>query len=210
VYAYLVLFHEQKNSAPFFETVIRYLGGLLSMYALSKDPILLARADDLGTALLPVFRMPSGLPMSSVNTVNGKVPKGEGDSEVTVVAKMLTCQLEYKYLSYLTGRKGYYDTVENIMDIVYKANLTSTGDLIPLQWSRLKGSPVGQSMSRTFPTQLAWLLMQCLGLVSVGALADSGYEYILKQWLLTGCTDTKARDLCALSPFFLCRETNFA
>ncbi|KAI0278975.1 glycoside hydrolase [Russula brevipes] len=30
---------------------------------------------------------------------------------------------------------------------------------------------------------------------SVGANADSGYEYMLKQWLLSGRTDTKARDL---------------
>ena len=40
--------------------------------------------------------------------------------------------------------------------------------------------------------------MRYLGSVSVGSDADSGYEYILKQWLLTGRTDTKARDLCAL------------
>src|SRR5258708_5114432 len=46
--------------------------------------------------------------------------------------------------------------------------------------------------------------MQYLGWVSVGAYADSGYEYMLKQWLLTGRTDTKARDLCARSPFFSC------
>jgi mannosyl-oligosaccharide alpha-1,2-mannosidase len=32
--------------------------------------------------------------------------------------------------------------------------------------------------------------------VSVGAYADSAYEYMLKQWLLSGRTDTKARDLC--------------
>jgi hypothetical protein len=54
--------------------------------------------------------------------------------------------------------------------------------------------------------------MQYLGSVTVGigGCMDSGYEYMLKQWLLTGRTDTKARDLCALSPFFLCRETNLA
>jgi hypothetical protein len=45
--------------------------------------------------------------------------------------------------------------------------------------------------------------MLYLGTVTVGAYADSGYEYMLKQWLLTGRTETKARDLCALSPFFL-------
>ncbi len=38
--------------------------------------------------------------------------------------------------------------------------------------------------------------MGLIGKVSVGAFADSGYEYMLKQWLLSGRTDTKARDLC--------------
>ena len=37
--------------------------------------------------------------------------------------------------------------------------------------------------------------------ISVGALADSGYEYMLKQWLLSARTDTKARDLCMISSF---------
>ena len=37
--------------------------------------------------------------------------------------------------------------------------------------------------------------------VSVGAYADSAYEYFLKQWLLSGRTDTKARDLCMISSF---------
>ena len=58
----------QNSHAPFFETVIRYLGGLLSAYALSGNPILLARADELGRKLLPVFNSPSGLPHYSVNT----------------------------------------------------------------------------------------------------------------------------------------------
>ena len=59
----------QHTYAPFFETTIRYLGGLLSAYALSKEPILLARADDLGRMLLPVFsRSSSGLPAYSINT----------------------------------------------------------------------------------------------------------------------------------------------
>ncbi|KAH9018226.1 seven-hairpin glycosidase [Lactarius deliciosus] len=161
--------------APFFETIIRYLGGLLSAYALSQDPILLTRADDLGTALLPAFHTPSGLPTYAVNTVNGHVNKGwSGDA--SGLAESLTCQLEYKYLAYLTGRKVYYDAVERVMEIMYEANVTSTGELFPLSWSITDGSPLGRS-------------------VSAGPNGDSAYEYMLKQWLLTGRTDTKARDL---------------
>ncbi|KAH9166879.1 seven-hairpin glycosidase [Lactarius sanguifluus] len=163
-----------KQYAPFFETVIRYLGGLLSAYALSQDPILLARADDLGAALLPALDTPSGLPMYAVNTMNGNVTRGwAGEAGF---AESLTCQLEYKYLAYLTGRGVYYDAVEGIMDIVYKADVTSTGELFPVFWSINNGIPIGRT-------------------VSVGAIGDSAYEYMLKQWLLTGRTDTKARDL---------------
>lgn len=159
---------------PFFETVIRYLGGLLSAYALSKDPILLSRADDLGTALLPAFYTASGLPMFSVNTDNGQVSQSWTSN--ALLAEILTCQVEYKYLSYLTGRQVYYDVVEKVMDVMYKTNCTATNELLPVSWSTEKGTPAGRS-------------------VSAGASADSAFEYLLKQWLLTGRTDTKARDL---------------
>ncbi len=202
-----MLCDEQEKYAPFFETVIRYLGGLLSAYALSQDPILLSRADDLGAALLPAFGTPSGLPMFSVNTVNGKA--GQGWGAAALLSEVLTCQLEYKYLSYLTGRKVYYDAVEKVMDIMYKANITSTGELFPMSWSMQDGLPVGR-MSVTFSDLASLVADAVLGTVSVGASADSAYEYMIKQWLLTGRTDTKARDLCTPSPFFLRRSTHSA
>ena len=55
--------------APFFETVIRYLGGLLSAYALSEDAVLLDKAENLGKLLSPAFGTESGLPYFGVNTV---------------------------------------------------------------------------------------------------------------------------------------------
>lgn len=61
---------EEEKYAPFFETVIRYLGGLLSAYAMSKEPILLAKADELGRLLSPIFSTPSGFPAFEINTVS--------------------------------------------------------------------------------------------------------------------------------------------
>lgn len=53
---------------PFFETVIRYLGGTLSAHALSGDETLLRLADDLGKVLVPAFNgTKTGLPTFSVN-----------------------------------------------------------------------------------------------------------------------------------------------
>lgn len=59
--------HAQDTYAPFFETVIRYLGGLLSAYALKKDELLLRRADELAQKLDHVFQTPSGFPLFGVN-----------------------------------------------------------------------------------------------------------------------------------------------
>lgn len=58
----------QNTHVPFFETVIRYLGGLLSAYAISKDNILRTKADELGTKLSPAFNTTSGFPLFSVDT----------------------------------------------------------------------------------------------------------------------------------------------
>jgi len=57
------------------------------------------------------------------------------------------------------------------MSILYNANVTD--GLFPHTWNGKTGEPVGAHLS-------------------AGASADSGYEYMLKQYLLTG--DTKARD----------------
>lgn len=60
--------NKPDNFASFFETIIRYLGGSLSAYALSKDSTLLHLADRLGTVLLPAFNgTETGLPSYSVN-----------------------------------------------------------------------------------------------------------------------------------------------
>lgn len=122
---------QQYSFAPFFETVIRYLGGLLSAYALSSEPMLLEQADALALKLLPVFNgTESGLPAYSVHTQT-YVPRhlsshadnqlGSGSRRgrtgfgwmgpIVLFAEATSCQLEYKYLAKLTGRKEYYERV---------------------------------------------------------------------------------------------------
>ncbi|KAF5355334.1 hypothetical protein D9758_006055 [Tetrapyrgos nigripes] len=161
--------------APFFETVIRYLGGLLSAYALSGEQILLTRADELGRALLPAFNTTSGLPMYAVNTQSGKTKMGWTDA--TLWAEALSCQMEYKYLAHLTGNHEYYEKVEQIMNLMYNSNSTAVQlGLFPTHWSRHTGMPSGEHFS-------------------VGAFSDSALEYLLKQWLLTGRSENKIKDL---------------
>ncbi|KAI6010684.1 glycoside hydrolase family 47 protein [Pisolithus orientalis] len=167
-----ITFLTEDKFAPFFETVIRALGGLLSAYALSGEPILLTRADDLGKALLPVFNTNSGLPMYAVNTATGATRPGWNVD--AFFAEMASCQLEYKYLAHLTGRTDYFTRVDHVIDIMYK--LSPTTDLYPTQWSIKQGKPANN-------------------VLSVGAAADSGYEYLLKQYLLTARSEPRVREM---------------
>ncbi|KAF5383721.1 hypothetical protein D9615_003586 [Tricholomella constricta] len=158
--------------SPFFETVIRYLGGLLSAYALSGEPVLLARADDLGAMLLPAFNTTSGFPMYAVNTVTGQTRAGWSGS--VLWAEALSNQVEYKYLAHLTGRTEYYEVTERVMRQMYDIKLP--GDIFPTMWNMETGLPTNDQFS-------------------VGAFADSAHEYLLKQWLLTGQSEPQTRDL---------------
>lgn len=63
----LTMSSSQNQFVQFFETVIRYLGGMLSAYAMTDNPIYLAHADELGSQLLPIFNTTYGLTPFSVN-----------------------------------------------------------------------------------------------------------------------------------------------
>ncbi|CAI5980140.1 unnamed protein product [Closterium sp. NIES-65] len=65
------LFFEHDYDANVFETTIRILGGLLSAYDLSGDPMLLAKAKELADKLLPAFTTPTGIPLAFVNLASG-------------------------------------------------------------------------------------------------------------------------------------------
>ena len=58
---------DKSGYISFFETVIRGLGGLLAAYGLTKDPMYIDKARDLGDRLLYAFDSPSGLPFGMVD-----------------------------------------------------------------------------------------------------------------------------------------------
>ncbi|KAJ7493206.1 glycoside hydrolase [Mycena galericulata] len=163
---------ESDKFVPFFETIIRYLGGLLSAYALSGEPILLKKADELGISLLPAFKTASGLPMYAVNPQTGETRGGW--TGAVLWSEALSNQMEYKYLAHLTGRAEYFENTEKIMDIMYNASITA--GQFPTQWDAQTGRPTNQHFS-------------------VGAYADSAHEYLLKQWLLTAKSEPHTKAL---------------
>ncbi|KAF7974676.1 hypothetical protein HWV62_11433 [Athelia sp. TMB] len=158
--------------APFFETTIRYLGGLLSAYALSGEPILLERADDLGRLMEPVFDTPSKFPVFAVSTTEHK----HQGSEIASIAEMATCQLEYLYLAKATGKQEFFNIANNVNQGLYNAKINHMGGMLPTRWSLGLGQPVDT-------------------ILSVGGNADSAHEYLLKQYLLTAKTDKKSLEM---------------
>lgn len=87
-----------------FELTIRYLGGFLSAYALTKDKLFLEKAQDIGSRLVKAFDTPSGIPNALVNLHNGHGEKfGWVRCNCAILSEMGTMQIEFDYLSVVTG-----------------------------------------------------------------------------------------------------------
>lgn len=148
-----------------FEVTIRVLGGLLSTYHLSGDKMFLDKALDLGQRLLPCFDSPSGIPYSDVNieTMKAHPPKWSPDSSTSEVT---TLQLEFRDLSRSTNDPAFETAAVKVNVKVHE--LEKNQGLVPI----FINANTGQF--RNFAT------------ISLGARADSYYEYLLKQWIQTG------------------------
>lgn len=61
----------QNQDLSVFETNIRFVGGLLSCYALTGDILFKDKAEQVANKLLPAFQTPTGIPYSLVNFKTG-------------------------------------------------------------------------------------------------------------------------------------------
>ncbi|XP_076352000.1 endoplasmic reticulum mannosyl-oligosaccharide 1,2-alpha-mannosidase-like [Tachypleus tridentatus] len=154
-----------NKDVNFFETTIRVLGGLLSTYHLSQDKLFLEKAVDIADHLMPCFRTRSGVPYSDVNLKTGfaHAPLWGSDSSVSEVS---TVQLEFRDLSRITGNPKYEEAAFHVSK--YLHTLPKKDGLVPMFINADKGQ------FRTHST------------ITLGARADTYYEYLLKQWIQTG------------------------
>lgn len=171
-----------------FETTIRMLGGLLSSYYLTETTynnssysthnnnnntvnsnIFLKKAIDLADRLIPAFnKSVTGIPYSSINLHSGRAKKNHVDMGASSTAEFTTLQLEFKYLSILTGDDKYWKYVESVYKPLYTNNnlIDSYDSLIPIY---------------TFPNTGRFYTNN----IRMGSRGDSFYEYLLKQYLFT-------------------------
>ena len=66
-----VLLCSQTTDLSVFETNIRFIGGLLTCFALTGDVIFRDKAEQVAKKLLPAFQTQTGLPHSLINVKTG-------------------------------------------------------------------------------------------------------------------------------------------
>lgn len=162
----------EDKALNLFETTIRYLGGLLSAYDLSGEQVLLRKAVELGEMLYAAFDTPNRLPGFWLNFADaqaGNQLAGTGDPS----ASPCSLGLEFTRLSQLTGDDKYYDAINRVTDLLETyQNRTA----LPGMWPTLINFRHETMPSTQF---------------TLGALADSLYEYLPKMYALLGGLEPK-------------------
>lgn len=161
---------EKDVAVSAFETTIRVLGGLLSAYFLSSNPLLLQKSIDLGHRLLRSWQE-GPIPHERVNLKTGHVSSSEPQLGSSL-AEIGTVQLEMELLSVASGDARFRYRAQHVMNLVGSL-LTERGGLLPI-------------MMQPKPP-LHWTNYR----ITLGGRGDSFYEYLLKQWLVTNRTETR-------------------
>lgn len=165
--------NQMTGDVSVFETNIRYLGGLLACYSLTGDDLFRSKSVHIADKLLPAFNTPTGIPYALVNMRGGSAKNfGWASGGSSILSEFGTLHMEFAYLSDITGNPVYRQKVEKIREVV--ASLDRPKKLYP-NYLHPKTGKWGQQHT------------------SVGALGDSFYEYLLKEWLRSGKRDKQAK-----------------
>lgn len=157
-----------QTACNFFETTIRHLGGLLSAYDLSGEPVLLRKAVELGHMLYAAFDTPNRMPpfwLDFNKAKEGTLQPGSRDASAAITSSCL----EFTRLAQLTGDNKYYDAIDRITRLL---NSTQSQTKLPGMW------PTFFDMANLRLTQDNDF--------TLGAQADSLYEMLPKMYALLG------------------------
>jgi Glycosyl hydrolase family 47 len=172
--------HSHVDHVSVFETTIRDLGGLLSAYDFSGDPVFLDKAIDLGERLLHAFdNSHTGLPFGQVSLRDGASSNIGWTNGNAVLSEFGTLQIEFRYLAQAAGRPELATQVERVFEIMNQ--ISPPNGLFPYYYhnsARSDALPEPGNDKLTF-----------------GAMADSFYEYMLKVWIQGGKTEPMYRDM---------------
>ncbi|KAA6419670.1 MAG: mannosyl-oligosaccharide 1 [Trebouxia sp. A1-2] len=158
-----------------FETNIRVVGGLIGAFELTEDHMFLDKAVECVNLMLPVFQTSwTGIPNNQVTLKStGKKPRLHGS--LVSLAEYGSFGVEFYALSQRTGNASYAEAAETIYRWLNE-RFPGQG-LLPTRLNRNRG---------TFTNMKTY---------TMGAMADSYYEYLLKMWLLKGQKDDMYRSM---------------
>ncbi|KAL7932638.1 glycoside hydrolase family 47 protein [Trichoderma chlorosporum] len=159
-----------STAANMFETTIRHLGGLLSAYDLSGERVLLRKAVELGEMLYLGFDTPNRMPgfwLDFEKAKSGKLVAGTNDPS----ASPCSLSMEFTRLSQLTGDSKYYDATDRVTRFLEKIQ---NDTMLPGMWPTTLNFKAELAVDSSF---------------TLGALADSLYEYLPKMHALLGGVD---------------------
>mmetsp|Transcript_129792 Transcript_129792/g.250330 ORF Transcript_129792/g.250330 Transcript_129792/m.250330 type:complete len:586 (+) Transcript_129792:70-1827(+) len=164
---------EGSQRSSFFEMTIRGLGGLLSAYNLSGKRVFLEKAKDLGDRLLQAFPQPGHKvkhiwPYAYINIrETNDVEKSAKWLQMQTLADAGSNTMEFEYLTHASGDPKYQTAADAGMKRILDLAGKEKKHLAPIFLREAKFA---------FQTEQ----------LSVGAFADSYYEYLLKTYLLSG------------------------
>jgi len=153
-----------------FEINIRYVGSLVSLYALTGVEMFKNKAVNIVDNLLPAFDTPTGIPWGMINLQTGMTR----ERRMSILSEFGTLHMEFSYLSDITANNTYKEKVEAVREYINQKDKPKK--LYPNQISPSTGQ-WGQDHS------------------SVGAHGDSFYEYLLKEWLRSGKSDELSKGM---------------
>ncbi|KAI0871456.1 glycoside hydrolase family 47 protein [Hypoxylon argillaceum] len=161
-----------------FETNIRYLGGLIAAYDLSKREALLVKAVELGDLIYAAFNTENRMPVDFIDFETAKTGVGLVVESTVVSASPGTLSLELTRLSQITGDPKYYDAISRVMDVFYHGQPKTR---LPGLW------PMFVSMSSQDVVEG--------NRFTLAGGADSLYEYLPKMHALLGGLEPKYEEM---------------
>ena len=107
-----------RKDIPLFETSIRYLGGLLSAYDLTKGkyPALLDKALELANITIGAFDTPNHMPVTYYYWAPSYTSQPHRAGTRVVLAELGSLSVEFTRLAQITGEDKYYDAIARITD----------------------------------------------------------------------------------------------
>ncbi|KAF2239473.1 glycoside hydrolase family 47 protein [Viridothelium virens] len=111
-----------RKDIPLFETVIRYLGGLIAAYDISgaKYGTLLDKSVELADILMGAFDTPNRMPLTFYHWMPSFASQPHRADTKATLAELGSLSIEFTRLAQLTKESKYYDAVARITDALEK------------------------------------------------------------------------------------------